>query len=206
MRYTSSLDTSKSKKSHPYAKELKFLVPILAEKVIRQTCEDQRKQVQNGKTAEVIEIAESSEDDDEELADLEEEMQDVANSHEVDSTVNDEAGSKGDKRAGDESGSGGKKIKTEGETDGINSSVDANNAEKSTVENDPENSRQNDVKTNERVEEPRRASLDIQNLENDPDMLFFRSLLPELHRMTSQQKNKFRLAVLTSIDDIILNV
>lgn len=197
IKTNASVNKSKSIKSHPYAKELKFLIPVLAEKVIRQTCKDQRKLTKNGETAEVIEIAASSEDDDDE--DEEEEIantNEIPNNHEVDSTVSDEGSGK---RSGEEQPSTSKKVKTELEPGEINSSVSTvdMSAAEANAENEAEDYRQIETKSE------RRASLDIQNLENDPDMLFFRSLLPELHRMTSQQKNKFRLAVLTSIDDIL---
>lgn len=200
IKCSSAID-SKLNKCHPYAKELKFLIPILAEKVILQTCEDQRKLIRKGARVEVIEIAETSDDDDDDISE-DEIMQDL--NHEVDSTVNDEGNSKSNKRSSEEQGLDSKKAKLVTETNNINSSVEANNADEKSDETDVKNESVNveDTKQFEKLEESKRSYLEIQNLENNPDMLFFRSLLPELQLMTSQQKNKFRLAVLTSIDDI----
>lgn len=215
VKSTTSVNKSKYQRTHPYAKELKFLIPVLAQRVIDDTCKDQRRQIQNGESLEVIEISVSSDDDDieDEIDESDETTtQNEGSNYEVDSTVNDDGKAEKRSREGLHCSSS-KKIK--GNTSNAEIEIDqqgttcafengnytALGVEEGEVGN-IENERQVDVK-NGKMEFTGRTSSDIPYLENDPDMLFFRSLLPELHLMTSQQKNKFRLAVLTSIDDIL---
>lgn len=218
IKSNTSIDKSKAQKTHPYAKELKFLIPVLAERVIRDTCKDQRKQIQNVGSVEVVEIAESSDDDDDE--DEEESFDEITfnsvNNGEIDSTMNDE--SRTEKRARDEQSSSHSKKRRKANCDSVNgeneiraneNGIDGSSSNNGVVEEEEaagatENGRQSDGKC-AKIEFPW-TNADISNLENDPDMLFFRSLLPEVHLMTSQQKNKFRLAVLTSIDEILNNI
>lgn len=204
--------------------------------MIYDTCKDQRRQIVNGRTVEVIEIGESDADDDDEdddeLFNQDEPPLDDTNNQEVDSTVNEEG--KAEKRANtdEQNFSNSKRVKPEtgrrsnheavngeaangeaenGETEngeastneGVNHDCDNNNTMEEEETENAEDPKESDLKP-PKVESSKKASyLDILDLENDPDMLFFRSLLPELHRMTSQQKNKFRMAVLMSIDDIL---
>lgn len=171
--------------------------------MIRQNCQDQRKLIKTSETAEVIEIAASSEDDEEE--DIDEVMQDIANNHEVDSTVCDEANRGIEKRSGEEQQNTHKKLKTEVESGEVNSSVSTvelsvGNAE-AKDENETEDFKQSEVKYERDLS--RRTSLNVQDIENDPDMLFFRSILPDVHRMTREQKHEFKEDVLTSIKNIL---
>lgn len=48
------------------------------------------------------------------------------------------------------------------------------------------------------VEQPSRVEAE----ENNPEMLFFRSLLPQMTNWTKKQRTKFKCAVLTAMDDV----
>lgn len=221
-----SIGKSKGQKSHPYSKELKFLIPILAESVIDNTCKNQRRQIKDGKPVETIEIGESSgaddDDDNDNVEDDEngdtkpntDEAVSDNDNQEIDSTVNNNG--KTEKRTTEQQASTNlKRLKRESLAES-HLSDEVNDTEMRANENsngdnnvmdeeetlNTENGKEHDEK-NIKLECLRKSYLDTSDLENHPDMLFFRSVLPELERMTSQQKNKFRVAVLTSIDEIL---
>lgn len=226
-------------KSHPYAKELKFLIPVLAESVIHDTCKYQRRIVENGEAVEVIEIPESEdEDDDESESEEEEEEEDEeegenlgeedkpdVNNREVDSTVNDESKTE-EKASTDEQVSSKSRTEKRTNTDEHVSPYSSKRVKGETQTESPSNNEpeisingyaNNDDDNNNTIHDEETGSTEngkeydlktptlerFVDLESNPDMLFFRSLLPELQRMSRQQKNKFKMAVLTSIDEIL---
>lgn len=52
-------------------------------------------------------------------------------------------------------------------------------------------------------EEQIRKRNHLYNFNDDPDLIFFKSLLPDLHRMNNKQKIRLKLAVLREVHDIL---
>lgn len=189
-------------KTYLYEKQLKFLIPFIVENISNRRRSKQVVTIGN----EVIEITDESSDEEEEN-----EIENTINNLPVDVVITTEkntieSGTSTRTLEQEEAFPLAKRIKREdSSTDEVNSTT----TEKETPLDDKEVDRTKTEEQFDSVMEERQdlskkvSNVDPQDLENDPDLLFFRSLLPELHQMTSQQRSKFRLAVLTSMDKIL---